>query len=296
MDPWDDDPDQAEIDPLTDLVGLSTASDPEELWRALVMQSGRSTTDPWQAVRLFRRHHADGTPGALTTALLLCTDHRWDRCTAGLIAGIADASVLSEDDLDELAARFLWSDRFRFEYPVSWIGLEWVSVDVTGDDGAVGKHVMHLDPSTPVPTERSIPPPLRRWSARRVLRADPSCFDTIRNRATELGSRDGSAVMSGLLDAVEVLGHDVARHAVDLGLGWPNGPVRLLALDLLAAVDPEGARRRAAADPDAKIRKWTPGRTRKGHASIGDGDRRPGQEKTRDHRPPEGDQAELFPE
>jgi hypothetical protein len=73
MDRWDNDPDRAEIDPLTDQVGLWTASDPEELWRALVVHSDRSTTDHWLAVQLFRRHHADGTPGALTTALLLCT-------------------------------------------------------------------------------------------------------------------------------------------------------------------------------------------------------------------------------
>ncbi len=281
MDHWDDHPDRTEIDPLTDLVGLWTANDPEELWRALVLYSDRSTTDHWLAVRLFRRHHADGTPGALTTASLLCTDHRWDRCTARLIAGIAEASLLSEDDLDELAARFLWSDRFRFEYPVSWIGTEWVSIDVTRGGGAVSGPIVHLDPTTPVPTERSIPPPLRRWSARRVLRADPSSFDAIRDRAAALATRDGGAVISGMLDAVEVLSRDVARQAIDLGLGWPHGSVRLLALDLLAAVDPEGAGRRAAADPDAKVRKWTPRRARTRDASVRDADRRPGKEKTR---------------
>lgn len=266
-------PDRAEIDPLTDLVGLWTATDPEELWRALVVHSDRSTSDHWLAVRLFRRHHDDGTPGALTTALLLCTDRRWERCTARLIAGIADASLLSEDDLDELAARFLWSDRFRFQYPVSWIGTEWVSIDVTAGEGAVSGPAVHLDPTTPVPTERSIPPPLRRWSARRVLRTDPSSFD-----------------------AIEVLSHDVARQAIDLGLGWPHGSVRLLALGLLAAVDLGGAGRRAADDPDAKVRNWTPRRARKGDASVRNGDRRPGKEKTRNHRHPQGDQAELFAE
>jgi hypothetical protein len=296
MDRWDNDPDRAEIDPLTDQVGLWTASDPEELWRALVVHSDRSTTDHWLPVQLFRRHHADGTPGALTTALLLCTDRRWDRCTARLIAGIADASFLSVDDLNELAARFLWSDRFRFEYPVSWIGTEWVSIDVTGGGGAVSGPVVHLDPTTPVPTERTIPPPLRRWSARRVLRADPSSFDAIRDRAAELGTRDGGAVISGMLDAVEVLSHDVARQAIDLGLGWPHGSVRLLALDLLAAVDLQGAGRRAAADPDAKVRNWTPRRARKGDAPVRDGDRRPGKETTRNHRHRQGDQAELFAE
>lgn len=294
MDPWDDDEDWAEIDPLTDLVGLATASDPEELWRVLVLQSDRSTTDHWLAVRLFCRHHADGTPGALTTALLLCTDGRWHRCTARLIAEIADASILSDDDLDKLAACFLWSDRFRFEYPVSWIGTEWVGMDVTGGGGRVGGPVVHLDPATPVPTERPIPPPLRRWSTRRLLRADPSSFAAIRDRAAELGTRDGSAVMSGMLDAVEVLRHDVASQAVDLGLGWPQGSVRLLALDLLAAVDLEGAGRRAAADPDAKVRNWMPRRASKRDGSVRDVDRRPGKEQTRSHPHPKGDQTELF--
>lgn len=102
--------------------------------------------------------------------------------------------------------------------------------------------------------------------------------------------------MSGMLDAVEVLGPDVARQAIDLGLGWPQGSVRLLALDLLAAVDPEGAGRRAAADPDAKVRNWPARRARRRDAPARDGDRRPGKERTRHHRDPEGDQAELFPE
>jgi hypothetical protein len=296
MDHWDDHPDRAEIDPPTDLVGLWTASDPEELWRILVLHSDRSTTEHWLAVRLFRRHHDDGTPGALTTASLLCTDHRWDRCTARLIAGIAETSLLSKDDLDELAARFLWSDRFRFEYPLSWIGTEWFSIDVTGGGGGVSGPVVHLDPDTPVPTVRFIQPPLRRWSARRVLRADPGSFDAIRDRAAELGTRDGGAVISGMLDALEGLSHDVARQAIDLGLGWPHGSVRLLALDLLAAVDLEGAGRRAAADPDAKVRNWTLRRARKRDASVRDGDRRPGKAKTRSHRHPQGDQAELFAE
>jgi len=296
MDHWDDHPDQAEVDPLTDPVGLWTASDPEELWRTLVRYSDRSTTEHWPAVQLFRRHHDDGAPGALTTASLLCTDHRWDRCTARLIAGIVETSLLGEDDLDELAARFLWSDGFRFEYPVSWIGTEWVSIGVTRGGGGVSGRVVHLDPNTPVPAERFIQPPLRRWSARRVLRADPSSFEAIRDRAAELGPRHGGAVISGMLDALEVLSRGVARRAIDLGLGWPHGSVRLLALDRLDAVDPIGAARRAAADPDAKVRNWTPRRARRGDGSVPDGDRRPGKAKTRGRRHPQGDQAELFGE
>jgi hypothetical protein len=157
MDHWADDPARTEFDPLNGLVALWTASNPEELWRALVLQPGESSTDDWEAVDLLRRHHGDGTLGALRTALLLCTDRRWDRCTHRLIAGIVATSILGKDDLDELAACFLWSDRYRFEYPVGWIGTEWVGVDVDGG-GAVSPRVMHLDPSTPVPVDRTIRP------------------------------------------------------------------------------------------------------------------------------------------
>src|ERR1035437_8668985 len=99
-----------------------------------------------------------------------------------------------------------------------------------------------------------------------------------------------------MLDAVEVIRTAIERQAIDLGLGWPPGSVRLLALDLLAAVALEGAGPRAAADPDAKVRNWTPRLARNGDAPVRDGDRRPGKEKTRNHRHLQGDQAELFAE
>jgi hypothetical protein len=295
MDQWDDNRVPAEIDPLSDLVALWTASNPEELWRALVLQSGRSTTDYWSAVGLLRRHHRDGTPGALATTLLLCTNRRWDRRTRRLIAGIVDTSILGKDDLDELATCFLWSDRYRFEYPVGWIGTRWVGIDVDGGEGAVSPQVMHLDPRTPVPVERSIAPPLRRWAAARVLRTEPGVFDAIRARAAELATRDGGAVVSGMLDAVDVLDDGVARKAIDLGLGWTRASVRLVALDLLAAIDPEAARRRAAGDSDAKVRNWSHRRARTAAAASPE-DRRREREKERASRDRLDGQAELFPE
>lgn len=294
MDHWADDPARTEFDPLNGLVALWTASNPEELWRALVLQPGESSTDDWEAVDLLRRHHGDGTLGALRTALLLCTDRRWDRCTHRLIAGIVATSILGKDDLDELAACFLWSDRYRFEYPVGWIGTEWVGIDVDGG-GAVSPRVMHLDPSTPVPVERSIRPPLRRWAAARALRTDPSIFDAVSARAAGLGAMQGGAVVSGLLDAVDVLDDDVARTAIDLGLGWKRASVRLVALDLLTAIDPEAARRRAGGDADNKVRNWSPRRART-DAATSPKDRRSEQEKARARRDRLDGQAELFPE
>lgn len=248
-------------DHLDDLISLTRAQDAEALWRALVLPIGQATTDHWFAVHLFRRHHADGTPGGLTTASLLCTDCRWDACTARLIAGIEAASILDDSELDELAGRFLWSDRHRFEYPASWIGLEWVEIPPGRSRSRPA--ILRVDPDTPVPTERRIPPPLRRWAAARILRADPGRFEAILRRASELGGRDGGAAIAGVLDAVGVLDADTTQRAIDAGLGWPIGAVRLVALDVLAATHPDAAARRAAADPDAKVRRWRPDRERR---------------------------------
>lgn len=258
MDRPDEEVERVILDSLTDLDALWTAADPEELWRELVVHPGlRSTTHHWEAVELFRRHHEDGTPGALTTALLLCTDRRWDRCTARLIVGIIDTSILGEEDLGELAVAFLWSDGIRFECPMSWFGTDWIEIEL--DDGKmVGESVVHLDPDTPVPSERSIEPPLRRWAASRVLRDKPAAFDAVRDRARELRGPHAGAVVAGMFDAIEVLDEDATRRAIELGLGWPQGSVRILALELLAQRDPEAARNRAAADPDQKVRRWTP--------------------------------------
>lgn len=278
---------------LDDLIALWTARDPEELWRALVVYPGRSTTDHREAVYLFRRQHEDGTPGALTTALLLCTDGRWDRCTARLIVGIAESSILSEDDLDELGGSLLWPDRFSFQYPVSWIGTKWVGIDLDGGSEAAERSVMHLDPTTPVPTMRYIAPPLRRWSAARMLRTDPSTFGAMRTRALELGGLDGGAIVSGMLDAIRAVHKELARQAIDLGLAWPRGSVRLVALDLLAAHDPEAARRLAAADPDRKVRRWIADRAGKGVGSASREVQRPGTGQ-RGRHDPHLVQAELF--
>lgn len=258
LDHWDEESERAPFDPLTDLGALWTASDPEGLWRALVVHTGwRSTTHHWEAVELFRHHHEDGSPGALTTVLLLCTDRRWDRCTARLIAGITDTSILGEEDLGELAGAFLWSEHIRFECPVSWFGTDWIEIELDGGK-AVKRSGVHVDPDTPVPCKRWIEPPLRRWAASRVLRAKPAAFDAVRDRALELRGPHAGAVVAGILDAVEALDEDATRQAIELGLGWPQGSVRILALELLAARDLEAARKRAASDPDRKVRRWTP--------------------------------------
>lgn len=286
---WDDDLELDRGDPLDDFVELWTAENAEALWKALTLRQSLSGAHPFEALGLFRRHHENGEDGAVTTALLLCTASRWGRDTARLIVGLVDTAILGDADLDELASAFLWSDRLRFEYPARWIGTEWISIDLEGPEGPVSIPIGRVDPDSTVPSERDIAPPLRRWAAARVLRTDPRTLDKLRARAAELGPIDGGAIVSGLLGAVEVLDASKAQRAIELGLGWPRGSVRLLALDVLAAIDPEDASRRAAIDPDRKVRAWSParlspkGRTRSDRGEAGPQDAL-------------GAQAELFPE
>lgn len=291
MDDWDDDL-ELELDrgdPLADLVELWTAGNAEALWKALTLHQSLSGAHPFEAVGLFRRHHGNGEDGAVTTALLLCTASPWGRDTARLIAGLVDTAILGDMDLDELASTFLWSDQFRFEYPATWIGSEWIAIDLEGPEGPASIPLGRVDPDSTVASERHIAPPLRRWAAASVLRTDPRTLDKLRARATELGPIDGGAIASGVLDAVDVLDESGARRAIELGLGWPRGSVRLLALDVLAAIDPEEASRRAATDPDRKVRAWSPARlSRMAEPGPGGGEVEP--------HDALGVQAELFPE
>jgi len=55
---------------------LYDAASAEQLWRLLVTRPGRGEPAPSVAVELFTLHHGSGTPGAVDTALLLCTDWR----------------------------------------------------------------------------------------------------------------------------------------------------------------------------------------------------------------------------
>jgi hypothetical protein len=92
---------------LEDLVARFEAGSAEELWRVLLMGGGLpSSPNSWDAGLVWRHHHDDGQPGALDTAVLLCTAHRW-RATSGLIAVIASSGLLDVDALAELARRFL---------------------------------------------------------------------------------------------------------------------------------------------------------------------------------------------
>lgn len=289
MDDWDDDLDLDGPDPAGEFIELWSAETPEALWQVLTFRHSLTGAQPFEALALFSKHHQNREAGAVTTALLLCTASRWGRDTAQLIDGLIDTAVLADEDLGQLTSTFLWSDRYRFVYPARWVSSEWISIDLEGPEGPISIPLGRVDPDSPVVSEREIAPPLRRWAAARLLRADPSALDKLRARAVELGPIDGGAIASGVLDAVDVLDASGVRMAIAFGLGWPRGSVRLQALDILGSTDPEEASRRAAADPDKKVRAWSPSRLSR-TSGTGPESRGPGPHDAL------GVQAELFPE
>jgi hypothetical protein len=240
-----------------DLAELRAAASVADLHRLLVTcrVSGRSTRHQ-EAVELFVFHHREDPVGAVDTAVLLCTEWRWNRCTAKLIADICAAGILDDDALDALAERLLWADRPSVRHPLSWLGLEWMSIDLASGD-VVGRGV---DRDRLVDHQRSpAEPPLLRWAAEHLLRRRRTTVDRLHGRAASLDSRRGPAILAGALDAADSLTRPGLRAAIESGLASGRAQVRKVALQVMAArIDPAEALRLARIDPDASIRRWAP--------------------------------------
>ncbi len=244
---WDDDA------PLEE---LAASSDAEELCRQLLASPWGlgSSTRYREAFGLLANVQGAGDLPASFVALLLCTHRRWDRVTARLIAGIEESGLLSDDQLDDLTESLL-ADELVISYPLAWVSPQWLDVDLrdgagrvyTVDEDALGEH------------RPSLEPPLRRWAARRALRADPERLDDLLSAASRLEPRHRDALIHGLLDAADALDENGQRSLVRRGLETAHAGVRRAALDRLCALDgPETARRRASADANAAVRRWQP--------------------------------------
>jgi hypothetical protein len=100
---------------------------------------------------------------------------------------------------------------------------------------------------------------LRRWAAAHLVRQDPSRWRKLLDLATGLSSGDAAALVAGIMDAAEHIAHGERTLAVAAGLDSGSGVVRLAALPALAALEgTQAALTRAATDPSARVRAWTP--------------------------------------
>ena len=215
---------------LLEMVAPDLAETVQDLWQVLLTSRPRGDTFPLGVASLLTKHHGEGQPGAVVTALLLCTCRRWERCTGALIKDVVDEGVLSEGDLDRLARLFLLGDTIPFRKPE-------------------GRRTVQLE----------VHSPLRRWAAGHLLGRWPERFSSLLEQARSSKAAKGSAMVNGMLDSIGALGPDEAALLLDFGLVWPLGSVRRHALEILAAQgDVEEAARRAASDPDAKVRAWKP--------------------------------------
>jgi hypothetical protein len=238
------------------LEALTVSGDAEELCRQLLASwwALGSSTDHREAVDLLAIAQDTGDLPVSLVALLLCTCRRWDRVTARLIAGIEESGLLTDDALNDLAESLL-ADELVVSYPLAWVWPQWLDEDL--GDGA--GRVYTVDHDTLGEHRPLLEPPLRRWAARRALRADPERLDDLLRAASRLAPRHRDALIHGLLDTADVLNEDRQRSLVLRGLETAQAGVRRTALDRLCALDgPEAARRRARIDANAAVRRWQP--------------------------------------
>jgi hypothetical protein len=235
---------------------LYDADGAEQLWRLLVTRPGGGDLAPSVAVELFATHHGDG---AVDTALLLCTDWRWRRTSATVLAGILAVDALGDGEQDELARRLLWPDRVHYVHPTGWLGTTFVEIEL--GDGRPGRELrtqqVHVDPTIPMETPRNVWPPLRRWAASRVLVSRLAEPHAVIEHARSLPARDGAAVITGAVEAADHLPAQQAHAVVDTALVWGHKSARKAALERLYTWgEAERVRAAAAADPDASLRRW----------------------------------------
>ncbi|MGH3432215.1 MAG: hypothetical protein ACRDQB_05195 [Thermocrispum sp.] len=240
-------------------VDVADAPDAQRLWRLLVTVTGGRELATAVAVDAFRRLHDAGQPEPVDSALLLCTDWRWRRTSARVLAGVVGTGILDDGGLDRLAEELLWSDMVRYVHPLGWIGSTFIEFDLGAPQQrrAPRQRKVHVDPSTPVTTERHVWPPLRSWAAERVLVRNRAAPADVLARAHALPARDGAAVVTGAVHAADELDPEQARMVVDVALRWGHKAPRKAALERLTAWgEADRAQALAAGDPDAAIRAW----------------------------------------
>jgi hypothetical protein len=96
---------------------VADAPDAQQLWRLLVTVTSGRELAPSVAIDTFRRLHDAGQPEPVDSALLLCTDRRWRRTSARVLAGILATGILDDEQQDRLAEELLWPDKVSYVHP-----------------------------------------------------------------------------------------------------------------------------------------------------------------------------------
>lgn len=253
---------------------LHEAQTPEELWIVLLVPHGIRSSSAWdEPYLLFQRFHGEDPTGAPTTALLLCTDHRWRNASHRLIHELNESGLLDEHALDQLATWFLAAD-LVVKVPRRLFAGAPVVFTRSVNSNATTTVELPRRANAPASADRrrrgdvvSVGriawPPLRRWASARQLRSATAGWRDLVAIAEGLPSRDAAMTLAGMMDAADAIPEGDRATAVEVGLTSGSGIVRLAALPALAAIEGlDVAIRRAAADPSEKVRSWAEKATR----------------------------------
>ncbi|MEA2010240.1 MAG: hypothetical protein U9N78_06010 [Actinomycetota bacterium] len=249
---------------LAEFADLWSAETADDLHRVLALQQPfRSSADWFEPYSLLARHHKSEPHTSTVTATLLLTDMRWRKGVSRLVRGIAESGIIDAADLDILARTFVGAgDHIYWEVPESWFGNEWIEIyldggTATANDTDDGDDEV-LDNQRMV-VARRVHPPLRRWAVAHLVTRDPSEWGPLLVNARDRSSRDGAAMVRGLLDGLDFLPDATRRAIVDVGVDWPQVGVRKHALEWLADLgDRQLAHDRALEDTSERIREWAP--------------------------------------
>jgi hypothetical protein len=223
--------------PVDDLVALHTANDAGELHRRLLCfgDGGGNKADAFEPWCLLHKFHKDDPEGAVVTALLLLTDGRWRNATGRLVRRIEESGLVPDDQLDLLAQTFLAAGaQVYWEAPGDWFDGPAIVLDADSRDVVdVIEHDERCDTDDgPVVFARRVRPPLRRWAAAHAVRADPSCWGTLVQRARQVEPRNGAAIIHGLVDGIDLLSPVAREFVLDLAENWPHRKLRDAAIAL----------------------------------------------------------------
>jgi hypothetical protein len=229
---------------LRELAGLWLAETADDLHRVLALVPAvRATSDAYEPMDLLRTHHEREPASTMNTAVLVLTDRRWKGAVGPIVRRVEAGCLLSPADLDALARTFIAAGTHVFwPAPAEW----WAEGDMPASS----------DRLRPVVVKRPVYPPVRRWAAHRLVRADAGVWPSLVKRSEELGGAGGAALWTGLLDAVDELAPRVRSLVIDLALTSSRGVVRQAALTCVGRLDgPDRAYELGRRDPNAHVRE-----------------------------------------
>lgn len=233
---------------------LWTAETADDLRRVLVIHPPiRRSANDFEPFLLLSKHHDIDPAGSVVNAMLLVTDPRWSGAAGSLARRIEESGMVADDELDLLAEAFLAADdALYWAMPDDWFSEEGIVIGEVGDAAPEDS-----GDDGPAVARREVVPPLRRWAAGRLVRRQPERWGALHRRARHLDARSAAAVVSGLIDAIEVLTAATQEFLIGEAVRWPQVSVRRQGIGLVAERQgAEAAHALAARDASAGVRAW----------------------------------------